>query len=266
MPTDLILVRHGESEGNIANRRSRAGDHSAFTPEFRTRHSSTWRLTDNGRAQAEKAGEWLRANGLEVFDWRQVSEYVRAMETAGHLQLSGSAPWFLDYYLRERDWGALDVVSEEERLGQFASDMERREADAFFWTPPRGESLANCSLRVDRVLQTLHRECSDKRAILVCHGEIMWLFRIRLERLTQRRYREIRESGLVHDRILNCQILHYTRTDPETGDVMPFAGWMRSVCPWDLDKSSNGWQKIQRPRFTNADLLTEVERHPQRIF
>ena len=40
---------------NVANRRSRAGDDSAFTEEFLQRHSSRWRLTDLGRAQAQAA-------------------------------------------------------------------------------------------------------------------------------------------------------------------------------------------------------------------
>lgn len=32
MPEELYLVRHGESEGSLVNRRSRAGDDSLFTP------------------------------------------------------------------------------------------------------------------------------------------------------------------------------------------------------------------------------------------
>ena len=48
MPEDLYLVRHGESEGNLVNRRSRAGDDSLFTPEHVRRHSSEWHLTDRG--------------------------------------------------------------------------------------------------------------------------------------------------------------------------------------------------------------------------
>jgi broad specificity phosphatase PhoE len=39
MPEDLYLVRHGESEGNLVNARSRQGDDSLFTPEHLGRHS-----------------------------------------------------------------------------------------------------------------------------------------------------------------------------------------------------------------------------------
>ena len=35
---------------------------------------------------------------------------------------------------------------------------------------PNGESIAQLCLRIDGVLHTLHRECSDKRVLVVCHG------------------------------------------------------------------------------------------------
>ena len=62
LPIDIILVRHGESEGNVVHKASRKGDNRLFTPEFRDRHSRTFRLTDKGIAQAKTAGAWLRAN------------------------------------------------------------------------------------------------------------------------------------------------------------------------------------------------------------
>src|SRR4051812_7084854 len=133
MPIDLVLVRHGESEGNVAHNSSKAGDHSYFTPEFLGRPSSKWRLTDRGQEQARLAGKWIRDNLGEPFDRHYVAEFLRAMETAAHLGLAG-AVWYCDFYLRERDWGRLGVISYEERSKRFAEDMQRRELDSFFWT------------------------------------------------------------------------------------------------------------------------------------
>lgn len=49
MPIDLVLVRHGESEGNYAHDLARNGDNSAFkNKDFCSKHSSLWRLTDIG--------------------------------------------------------------------------------------------------------------------------------------------------------------------------------------------------------------------------
>jgi len=73
LPIDLVLVRHGESEGtisfaskfgrllshcylsgNLAHLMSRNGDHSPYeNPDFVYRHSSLWRLSETGRQQAK---------------------------------------------------------------------------------------------------------------------------------------------------------------------------------------------------------------------
>lgn len=265
MPMDLVLVRHGESEGNIANWRSRHGDHSAFTKEHLKRHSSKWRLTDKGIEQAKKANEWLRQAFREKFDCCYTSEYLRAMETAAQLEVDKSG-WYLEFYLREREYGDLDVMPDDQRHAEYADNLEKRKNDSFFWIPPGGgESMAQLCLRIDRVFNTLHRECEDKRVIIVCHGDVMWAFRVRLERMTQFRFYELDKSDDPMDRLHNCQILHYTRRNPVTAQVAPYVNWMRSVCPWDTSLSSNDWTEIIRPRYGRDDLLAAVEQYPRFI-
>lgn len=263
MPMDLVLVRHGQSEGNAANKLSRRGDNRAFTEEYRKRHSSQWRLTDAGIRQAQAAGAWIREHIGGVFDRYYTSEYLRAMETAALLRLP-EATWFADFYLREREWGELDVMPDNERLERYGESLQRRTQDTFYWTPPGGESIAALCLRIDRVLDTLHRECDGKRVIIVCHGEVTWGFRIRLERIPQRRYRELDFSSNPHERVHNGQVIHYTRRSPVGGQVVPYFSWMRSVCPWDMSKSCNEWETIIRPRYGNDDLLAIV-REVQRL-
>ena len=92
---DLILVRHGESEGNVAYRKSAVGDNSLYIGEFLKRHSSKWRLTDTGRHQAASAGEWIVKNFPLSLDGFYSSEYVRAAETAARLNVP-NAVWFHD--------------------------------------------------------------------------------------------------------------------------------------------------------------------------
>jgi NAD+ kinase len=118
-------------------------------------------------------------------------------------------------------------------------------------------------LRVDRLLTTLHRECTDKRVLLVCHGEIMWAFRVRLERMSQECYQALDRQRHPHAKIHNGQVVHFTRRDPSTGKVEPFLGWMRSVCPWDLTRSDNAWHPITRQRCSSAELLALVEQTPR---
>lgn len=267
MPIDLVLVRHGESEGNIAQDMSKLNDDTLWEQSgFKARHTSKYRLTDLGRRQAQLAGEYLRENISEKYDRYYCSEYIRAMETAALLALEG-AQWFCDFYLRERDKGLLGGISDLQRKEEAAykAVMASQERDTFYWAPPCGESIASACLRVDRMLDILRTSCSGFKVIMVLHGNIMRAFRVRIERMSQRRFRELEESTNDKDKLWNCQIIHYTRRDPETGIVAPNFYWMRSICPWDTSLSSNEWQSIHRPTYSNEDLLAEVSLVPQLI-
>jgi broad specificity phosphatase PhoE len=267
MPIRLVLVRHGESEGNFANARSRKGDNSLFTPEHTDRHDCAWRLTDSGICQAKAAGAWIRSNYNNggMFDRHFVSVYVRAMETAAHLDLP-NADWCMTLHLRERDWGDFTFKTDEERRTSFAENLERRRMSALFWEPPNGESIANvCETRVFRMLDTLHRECSDKRVIMVLHGDLMMAFRIVLEHLSPQQFAEIDCSRDPLDRIHNGQVIEYTRRNPETGRLDHACRWMRSVNPTDLSTSRNVWQPIAGETYSNAQLLALAQRSPRYI-
>ena len=141
---------------------------------------------------------------------------------------------------------------------------------------------------------------SGGRVILTCHGELMWAFRLRLERLTQLRYREMQDDPQIHERIHNCQsnaaqalrlacprdhprqpsdpastprfalactraVLQYTRRDPESGVLYPDFQFMRTVCPWDLSLSNGAqWRKINPSGgLTNEEVLQSVEQYPR---
>lgn len=272
MPLNLVLVRHGLSEGNVARKRSRKGDHGAFDTEFGKRHSSKWRLTDLGRKQARVAGDWIRENLSFPFHRRYTSSFVRARETAGYLGLP-DGHWYVEMYLRERDWGGLSELSEEEKHRRYAAELASQDIDSFYWAPPNGESIAQLCLRVDRVLNTLHRECSDKNVIIVCHGEVMWAFRIRLERMLPEVFVELDRVDPPGEHIYNCQVMHYSRMNPEagaelgaeSGSIDAQYNWMRSICPWDLKRSVNDWRRIIRPAFSNEELIAQADAVPQLI-
>ncbi len=262
MPLDLILVRHGESEGNVARRSSLSGDNSLFTEEFCARHNSRLRLTDRGREQAQAAGTWLKNNIGSRFDRYLVSGYLRAMETAALMDLP-DALWYQDFYLRERDLGLFEIMPEDDKKNRFPEAYRQYRFDPFYWTPPNGESIAQLCLRIDRVLQTLHRECSERRVLIVCHGLVMWAFIVRIERLTPTQFLERSQSTNLSDQIRNGQVIHYTRRDPETGSLSNRVDWVRYVCPWDSRPSESAWRMIRRPSFTNEQLLEAAETSPR---
>ena len=60
---------------------------------------------------------------------------------------------------------------------------------------------------MDSLLLFLNRRFDGRRVIVTCHGELMWAFRVRFERLTQLRYREMEAERQESERIHNGQVL-----------------------------------------------------------
>lgn len=256
LPLDLVLVRHGESEGNVANKRSRAGDNHDFTPDFLNRHSAKLRLTDKGQKQAKAAGKWLKENGLVQFDRHYVSEYARAQETAALLDLP-QARWYMDFQLRERDHGLADILPDDVRKSRFAEFLRLREKQLFYTPWPDGESMAQvCDRLRNNIIGTLHRELADKKVVIVSHGDVMRAFRVILERMSADVYHAIDSEDPSWFKIGNGQILHYTRIDPnDPKHVMTRMGWVRSVNPFAPDFAGHGWKEIVYKTYSNEELL-----------
>jgi broad specificity phosphatase PhoE len=259
MPMDLVLVRHATAEGNLAFRASRKGDHQFFTPSFMELHESRWRLTAAGRKEAMITGKWIQEHISSHFDRYLCSEYVRALETAALLGLPNSH-WERAVFLRERNFGRLSSLSYRERDRRFADALKLRQLDAFYWTPPSGESLANVSLRVDYVLDSLAEFDEPlQSAIVVTHIHVIQVFRSRLEMIGQRDFeRELINVERKH-KIMNGSLIHYTRRDPVSKEVAPVYKWKRFWFPWHDRADAPVWEDIQYKYLTNEDLLKEID-------
>lgn len=261
MPNDVVLVRHGESEGNVAMEAGKTGDRRHFTDEFMTTPGHQWRLTATGRAQAQAIGAWI-SEEIGDFDRYYVSPYVRTKETAGHLGLDG-AQWRLNRALRERDWGDIGArpIEEFENRPEFEWSAATKRSDPLYWVAPGGESIAHVAEdRVRNVLDTLHRECADQRVICVCHGEVMWAFRLVLERIDDADFVTLDKDR--SEKIRNCTALHYTRVDPDTGQQARRPMWVRRAHPvlggegWTVEVGP--WRRIEFRLPTNDELLNDV--------
>ena len=262
---EFVMVRHGESEGNIAHKRSRGGDHSLYSGEFLNRHSSLWRLTEKGKQQAWQAGQWIREHITERFDRYLTSEYLRAMETAALMGMP-DARWVTETQIRERDWGQWDLASQAARQIIFKSEETRRKRHGMYFAPPAGESMAQGLSRVDAVLRFLHDSCHNQRVLMVCHGELMWAFRIRFERLNQIDFMDMAEEAKGSEKVDNGTILRYSRADPETGEVGNYFKWQQLATPWHKGSSSASWRELSSPHeatYTNKELLEMVTRFPR---
>lgn len=256
---ELALVRHGQSEGNLAYQRSREGDHSLYSGKFLHRHSSLWRLTDRGRSQAAAAGSWLRREAGH-FDAFYTSEYLRAMETAALLRMPG-ATWYTETNCRERDWGSWDLAA---LASQDASEVERRKRHGLYFAPSGGESLADVLMRVDLILTYLHGRYHGRKVLMVCHGELMWAFRLRFEKLNQIQYRDMADAARGEERINNGSILRYSRADPDSGEVNGEFRFMQLDTPWADGQTAN-WTTFRPTKYSNEDLLGMVNRFPRYV-
>lgn len=257
-PLELVFVRHGESEANvayIANKERGAG----YSQEFRNKPNHEMELTPRGVEQAMAAGNWIKQNIHNgIFDQYYVSPFKRAMHTAGYLHLPGGEEgkvWKIRSYIREQSYGYLDSLTRDEQKKKYPDIMALKERDGVYWTRLGGESMADL---VDRtklgIIQTLYREVPEENAIVVAHGNVLWAVRIIMEGLTFEKYEEMDNMPL--EKVNNCQVLQYTRINPDNAsEVAQNFKWMRSVCPWDTSLSNNKWRKITRSRFSNKDLL-----------
>ncbi|RUP43637.1 histidine phosphatase superfamily [Jimgerdemannia flammicorona] len=129
-PTHIILVRHGESEGNL--------DHSLFQRKPDHRH----KLTERGHEQAFTAGRRLRellegGNKVQFY----VSPYQRTRETFRGLmrgltglgeekadvgegeRWKGKVTYFEEPRLREQDWG--NYQPDEQRMREIRSERQQ---------------------------------------------------------------------------------------------------------------------------------------------
>jgi broad specificity phosphatase PhoE len=267
LPRDLIVIRHGESEGNVANKAGRKGDTSLFTPEFRNRHSREFRLTDRGIKQAQVAGEWLRKNVNFPIDRFLVSDYIRAKETAYELGIEGAA-WSVEYQLRERDMALMDNLPPDEKERLYAIEQHQYELDRFFSIPAGGgESVAALCLRLKAdMIAHIARDYSGMSVAMVCHGHVMRALQIELLQLGRDDFLRLDGSDDPKEKIHNCQIMWYTRRDPYDGRVQgPKLYAWRSLSPWDPEQTDTGWIRIERKRMTNDQLLEDVLRYPRHV-
>ncbi|MBT0994987.1 phosphoglycerate mutase family protein [Cellulomonas sp. DKR-3] len=196
-PRVLLLVRHGESVGNVAAREAeRAG---AEELELATRDADT-PLSELGRAQADAIGPWLAALPVEERP-RAVwcSPYVRAVETTERaLAAAGlDLPVERDERLRDRELGVLDRLTVRGVQERFPLEAElRARLGKFYHRPAGGESWADVALRLRSLVRDVEA-APDAPLMVVAHDAVIVLLRYVLEHLTEREVLDLsRRSGV----------------------------------------------------------------------
>lgn len=148
----LILVRHGESEGNLARR-------------FTTTPAAP--LTDLGRVQAHGAAK--RIARLFKPELVVTSPYTRALDTAEIIAAGLSLPLEVQPGIHERSFGYLaghpyEAVNDDPTFGS---------AGPWDWKPNGGESYEDVRRRVGPIVDRLAADNRKREIVIVSHGGVM---------------------------------------------------------------------------------------------
>tara|TARA_B110000003_G_scaffold155569_1_gene156149 strand:+ start:54 stop:659 length:606 start_codon:yes stop_codon:yes gene_type:complete len=174
MKTNLVLVRHGQSEWNKKN---------LFTG---------WKdpgLTDLGVEEAIQAGNILKEKEIN-FDVMFTSDLLRAQETGRLIleQMNQSEISIIkDQRLNERNYGDLAGLNKDDAREKWGAEQVHIWRRSFDVPPPGGESLKNTA---ERVLPYFELEIIPKikeglNVLVAAHGNSLRALVMELENISQ---------------------------------------------------------------------------------
>ena len=156
--SDLILIRHGQSVWNAANR---------FTG---------WtdvELSEVGVSEAEEAGRILSSHRIDVV---HTSDLIRAQRTAEIImslnEASEGYSTKFDWRLNERNYGSLQGLNKAETAEKFGAEQVHIWRRSFDVAPPDGESL---EMTAERTIPYFEEEIlpdlqAGKGVLVSAHG------------------------------------------------------------------------------------------------
>lgn len=255
MITDLLLMRHAESEGNIANRELLRGD-TTLKEKLLQCSPSSYRLTAKGRAQARAMGTFIKRE-FEEFDHYLCADLVRTIETAVLLS-DGEAgkpsfresEWQLSPLLRERSWGHVERTADIGLHQQW--EHERKREDFLTWIPPNGEHFTTTLLRARSFLTLV--DMLGGRVIAVTSNQMIMTIDALIRCYTAI---DAMGSGFGVNFPHNCQLIHYSVKDRIEASVTGLPEYrfthVRSTSE-DSCFEFGAWSRIARRRYSVDEL------------
>jgi broad specificity phosphatase PhoE len=184
--SELLLVRHGESDGNVAAAEAHSrGAHEIDVPA----RDADVGLSPLGEQQAKAVGVAL--GGLAPDDRPQalvVSPYLRARETARLMcdEAGLDLPVRVDERLRDRELGVLDRLTFAGVEARYPEEAARRRWQGkFYHRPAGGESWVDVVLRLRTWLADIDRDPPADRVVVVSHDVVIALLRYACEGLDE---------------------------------------------------------------------------------
>ena len=215
-PSQLWIVRHGESAGNVARDAANAGGADRIALDAR---DVDIELSPHGRDQARALGAWFATKQADARpDIMLTSPYARAQATAQLFCDAGGAadinePICTDERLREKEFGILDgltingVKVLEPQQAEF-----RKLLGKFYHRPPGGESWCDVILRLRSLMDTIALHYAGRRVMIVAHQVVVLCLRYIIENMSEEQILGIDRMGDVG----NCSVTKYS-FDPAIG-------------------------------------------------
>ena len=208
-PDAILVVRHGQSAGNVARDAAEAAGQAVIPIAQR---DADVPLSELGERQARALGRWFGALPPDQQPTVVlVSPYVRAQQTA-HLALAeaGLNPDDLgltvDERLREKEFGILDGLTPLGVAEKYPDQSDfRRLLGKFYHRPPGGESWCDVILRLRSVIDTVTREHQGERVLIVSHQVVVLCLRYLMERMTEADILAVDRA----EQIANCSVTSY---------------------------------------------------------
>jgi broad specificity phosphatase PhoE len=151
MATRLILVRHGETDWNIAHRYQG--------------HSDT-ELNETGRTQAQLLAQKLKDEPINAI---YCSDLSRAYQTAIVIADERNIPVYPTSQLRECSFGIWEGKTFKEVLAQFPEEIERIQQDPLTAVRTGGESREQMFTRVSQEIQWIVKQNPNRTVLVVAH-------------------------------------------------------------------------------------------------
>ncbi|MBK9732446.1 MAG: phosphoglycerate mutase family protein [Chitinophagaceae bacterium] len=202
-PKRIVLIRHGESKGNV--------DRSVYAE----RPDYALELSEKGIQQAFDAGKKLATLiGSESLMLYVSPHWRTRMTSEGILQSFNNNRILIreEPRIREQEWGHLRSMDTNKML-----DSERDAFGTFYYRFADGESCADVYDRVSGFFDTLFRDFEKdnfpENTIIVTHGMTIRVFLMRWYRWTVEKFETVANPG-------NCEYFVMEKRDNNKYELM----------------------------------------------
>jgi len=150
--TEIILIRHGETEWNSQKRMQG--------------HSNS-DLSSVGQAQIQALGQWMK---IVPFDHIYSSDSLRAKQTAEAITQFSGHKLKIDLRLREKNLGVFEGLTSEEARERHPEVFRLFKTAGSKYVIDEGESTQQLQDRALEIVDEIRIKHPEERVLLVTHG------------------------------------------------------------------------------------------------